>query len=87
MGVDGQCHAAATLPLGKTQYPFYRRLGEPQGWSGQVWKISPPTRIRLPTSGIPRGGVCVFKPPPPEIPKVLHNHAKLNPIVKTVKNC
>ena len=24
-----------------TQYPFYRRLGEPQGQSGQVQKISP----------------------------------------------
>jgi len=27
-----------------------------------------------------------FKPPPPEIPKVLQNRAKFNPIVKTVKN-
>ena len=25
--------------------------------------------------------------PPPEIPKAFQNHAKLNPIVKTVKNC
>jgi len=25
-----------TLPLGKTQYPFCRRLGGPQGWSVQV---------------------------------------------------
>jgi len=25
--------------------------------------------------------------PPPEIPKALENRAKLNPIVKTVKNC
>jgi len=31
-----------SLPLGKTRYPLYRRLGGPQGWSGQVWKISPP---------------------------------------------
>jgi len=31
------------------------------------------------------GGVGVFKPPP-EIPKALQNRAKLNPIVKTVKN-
>ena len=30
-------------------------------------------------------GVGVFKPP--EIPKALQNRAKLNPIVKTVKNC
>ena len=36
------------------------------------------------TSGIPGGG---FSNPPPEIPKALQNHAKLNPIVKTVKNC
>jgi len=27
---------------GKTRYPLYRRLGEPQSWSGQVRKISPP---------------------------------------------
>jgi hypothetical protein len=26
-------------PLGKTQYPLYRRLGGPHSWSGQVWKI------------------------------------------------
>jgi hypothetical protein len=30
------------LSSGKTQYPLYRRLGAPQGWSGQVRKISPP---------------------------------------------
>jgi len=28
--------------LGKTRYPLYRRLGGPQGGSGQVQKISPP---------------------------------------------
>ena len=33
-----------------------------------------------------RGGFGVFKPPP-EITKALQNRAKLNPIVKTVKNC
>ena len=38
-------------------------------------------------SGVPRGGFGMFKPPPPEIPKALQNRAKLNPIVKTVKNC
>ena len=30
------------LPPGKTRYSLYRRLGGPQGRSGQVWKISPP---------------------------------------------
>ena len=34
MGVSGQRHA--------TRYPLYRRLGEPQGRSGQVRKIPPP---------------------------------------------
>jgi len=43
MGVDGHCHALATLPRGKTRYPSYRRPGRPQGQSGQVRKISPPT--------------------------------------------
>jgi len=30
-----------SLPLGKTRYPLYRRLGGPQGRSGEVRKISP----------------------------------------------
>ena len=30
------------LPPGKTRYPLYRRLGGPQGRSGQVRKTSPP---------------------------------------------
>jgi hypothetical protein len=42
-GVRGQRHApAALLPSGKTLYPLYRRLGGPQGRSGQVQKISTP---------------------------------------------
>ena len=32
----------------KTRYPLYRRLGDPQGRSGPVRKISPPTGIRSP---------------------------------------
>ena len=39
-----------------------------------------------PSSGVPRGDLG-FQPPPPEIPKGLQNRTKLNPIVKTVKNC
>ena len=31
-----------SLPPGKTRYPLHRRLGGPQGWSGQVRKISQP---------------------------------------------
>ena len=30
-----------SLPPGKTRYPLYRRLGGPQGRSGQVWEMSP----------------------------------------------
>jgi len=39
--VGGQRHAPAALTPGKTQYTLYRRLGEPQGLSGRVRKISP----------------------------------------------
>jgi hypothetical protein len=42
MRVGGQSHALAALPPGMTRYPLYRRLGGPQGRSGQVLKISPP---------------------------------------------
>jgi hypothetical protein len=42
MRVGGQCHAPAALPLGKTWYAMYRRLGRPQGRPGQVREISPP---------------------------------------------
>ena len=28
-----------TLPPGKTRYPFYRRLGGTQGWSGRAEKL------------------------------------------------
>jgi len=41
--------------------------------------------------GLPGGGGLGFNPPPPppppEIPKTHQNRAKLNPIVKNVKNC
>jgi len=41
-GVDGQRHAPAALPPGKTRYPLYRRLSGPQERSGQLRKVSPP---------------------------------------------
>jgi len=44
--VSGQQHAPATLyPLGKTWYPFYRRLGGPQDQSGRAENLIP-TGIR-----------------------------------------
>jgi hypothetical protein len=42
-GGDGSASRSGhSLPPGKTRYPLYRRLGEPQGQFGQVWKILPP---------------------------------------------
>ena len=42
-GVRGQRpRTGRILPPGKTRYPLYRRLGGPQGRSGQVRKISHP---------------------------------------------
>ena len=48
MEAGGKRQAPAALPPGKTRYPLYRRLGGPQGRSGRVRKISPPTGIRSP---------------------------------------
>ena len=41
MGMGGQHHAPAALPLGKHRL-LYRRLGGPQGRPGRVRKISHP---------------------------------------------
>jgi hypothetical protein len=55
MVLGGQRHVPAALPLGKTQDQLYKRLGEPQGWSGRLRKISPPPgfgpRIVQPVAG------------------------------------
>jgi hypothetical protein len=40
-GEGSASHPGRFLPPGKTRYPLYRRLGGPQGRSGQVRKISP----------------------------------------------
>ena len=42
MGVDSQRHVLAALHPGINRYPLFRRLGGPQGRSGQVRKILPP---------------------------------------------
>jgi len=56
------------LPRGKTRYPLYRRPGGPQGRSGQVRKISPPTRIRSPDRPA-RSSVAI----PTELPGPLYS--------------
>jgi hypothetical protein len=45
----GKHHAPAALPLGKTRYSLYSRLGGPQDRSGRVRKISPPPGLDLRT--------------------------------------
>ena len=42
--------------------------------------------VQTRSQAVAYGGGGLFSPPP-EIPKALQNRAKLNPIVKTVKNC
>ena len=44
-GEWSSAHPGRTLPLGKTRYPFYRRLGGPEGRSGRVENFIP-TGIR-----------------------------------------
>jgi len=46
-GVCGQHDATAALPSRKTRYPWYMRLGGPQGRSRRVRKISSITEIRF----------------------------------------
>ena len=46
--MGGQRHPPVALLPGKSWYPLYRSLGGPQGRSGRVRKISPPTGIRSP---------------------------------------
>ena len=41
-GEGSESRPGRSLTPGKTRYPLYRRLGGPQGRSGQVRKISPP---------------------------------------------
>ena len=48
VGEGSPSRPGRSLLPGKTRYPLYRWLGGPQGRSGQVRKISPPTRIRSP---------------------------------------
>ena len=48
MGEGSASRSGRFLPPGKTSYPSFRRLDGPQGRSGQVRKISPPTGIRSP---------------------------------------
>jgi len=44
-GEGSESHPGRSLPPEKTLYPLYWRLGGPQGRSGQVKKISPPSEF------------------------------------------
>ena len=61
-GVGGQRHAPAALPPGEIRYPLYRRLGEPQGWSGGCGKL-PPTGIRSPARAVRSGSLYRLRYP------------------------
>jgi hypothetical protein len=47
-GKGSASRSGRSLPPGKTRYPLYRKLVGPQGRSGQVRIILPPTGIRSP---------------------------------------
>ena len=47
-GEGSAARPGPTLPPGKTRYPFYKRLGGPQGSSGQAENLVP-TGIRFRT--------------------------------------
>jgi hypothetical protein len=45
-GVGGQHHAPATLRRDEIRYPLCRRLDGLQGWSGRMYKVSPPAGVQ-----------------------------------------
>jgi len=66
--VGSQPHAPTNLHPGKTQCPWFRRLGVPQDLSGPVRKISPPPEFDPPT--VQPVGESVYRlsfPGPPNI--------------------
>jgi len=59
-----------TLPPGKTRYPFYRRLGGPQGWSRRAENLVPtgirswtvlPVALSLYRLSYPKGMLLLIK--------------------------
>jgi len=70
MGLGGQRHAPAALPLGKTRYPLYGRLGRPQGRSGRMRKISPPPGFDRRTVQPVASRYTDWAIPPPPPPKL-----------------
>ena len=68
------------LKVGKFYQTTWCHVKEDRNPHSQSRKISYPTAVAY------RRGVWGSNPSTPEIPKALQNRAKLNPIVKTVKN-
>ena len=75
MGVGGQRHAPAALPPEKTRYPLYRRLGEPQGRSGRVQKITPPVGMRSPDRSAHSESLYRLSYPGPQVITVVNNNS------------
>jgi len=56
-------HPGCILPPGKTRYPFYKRLGGPQGRSGRAENLVPTrgrSKNRKVTVSIPAGAIGIF---------------------------
>jgi len=67
-GVGGQSHDPAALLSGKeNRYPSYIRQGGPQGRSGPVRKISPPTGVRTPNRPARSESLNASRSPPKNI--------------------
>jgi hypothetical protein len=66
-----------------------QRVSERRTWEtrGRGLKLTVQNYLHLAVAYLWGGGWGVQPPPPHEILKVLQNRAKLNPIVRTVKNC
>ena len=75
--VYAKCYRIERLPFSNAGRHFNNQRSEtdvpPLLYADAQWRVE--------------GGLGVQTLPPPEIPNALQNRAKLNPIVKTVKNC
>ena len=74
--MGGQHDAPAALPLGKTRYPLYRRLGGPQSRSGRVQKNLGPHRDSIPVPSSPQRVALRYSGRlPTAIPSLIHSSA------------
>jgi len=75
--MGGQRHVPAALPPVKTRYPLYSWLGGPQGRSGRLWNISPPTGNRSPDHSARSESIYRLSYPGPTHPDDRHPKLKI----------